>query len=238
MRGAALARSSRTRFPHAVPARGSRTPCPPKPAIPPRDLYRAGNKTHGDGVSTYHAVPPVLPLVMERRETAQFERVVLPHLDDAYALAFYLVRDQHDAQDLVQDAVLRALRHFDGFRDGDARSWLLAIVRNCCHSFLTRRRDPGLSLSIDEAEHAPQLHHAIGADDRAIRSSERAAIERALAELPIEFREVIILREINDLSYKEISLITGAPVGTVMSRLARARRRLASDMGLLYGEAG
>jgi RNA polymerase sigma-70 factor (ECF subfamily) len=172
---------------------------------------------------------------MARAEHA-FENVVLPHLDDAYALACYLVRDQHDAQDLVQDAVLRALRHFGGFQGGDSRAWLLAIVRNCCLSFLARRRDPVPFDDVAIAER-PELHVATGADERAIRSSDRLVIERALAALPVEFREVIVLREINDLSYKEISLVTGVPVGTVMSRLARARRRMASALGVLVEEA-
>ena len=162
---------------------------------------------------------------MATREVGQFDRTILPHLDDAYALACYLLRDEHDAQDVVQDAVLRALRGFDGYRDGDPRAWLLAIVRNCCHSFLARRRRD-VPLPDADTPHAPQLHDAAAADDRAIRSSERAAIDRALAELPLEFREVIVLRELEGMTYREIGEVTGVPVGTVMSRLSRARHRL------------
>jgi RNA polymerase sigma factor (sigma-70 family) len=174
---------------------------------------------------------------MATRELGRFDRLILPHLDDAYALACYLLRDEHDAQDVVQDAVLRALRHFDGYRDGDPRAWLLSIVRNCCHTRLSVRRNGEVPLPEAETVHAPQLRDANAADDRAIRSSERAAIQRALAELPLEFREVIVLREINGLSYKEISDVTGVPAGTVMSRLARARRRLAASLGTLVSQA-
>ena len=174
---------------------------------------------------------------MAHREVELFERVVLPHLDDAYALARYLLRDEHDAQDVVQDAVLRALRYFDGFRDGDARAWLLAIVRNCCHTWHRRYRDDGSAVPYSDAEASRQLHDSAGADALAIQSSERAAIDRALASLPVEFREVIVLRELNELSYKEISTVTGIPIGTVMSRLARARKRLAASLGLHVREA-
>ncbi len=174
---------------------------------------------------------------MAQRDVEPFERLVLPHLDDAYTLARHLLRDEHDAQDVVQDAVLRAFRYFDGFRDGDARAWLLAIVRNCCNTWHRRTRADRMTIGYEHADDAPQLRGAAEADARAIRSSERAAIERALGDLPDEFREVIVLRELQELSYKEISTVTGVPIGTVMSRLARARKRLASSLGLHAREA-
>ncbi len=173
---------------------------------------------------------------MAHREVESFERLVLPHLDDAYALACHLLRDEHDAQDVVQEAVLRALRYFDGFRDGDARAWLLAIVRNCCYTWQRRYRTDGLSVSYADAETSSQLR-GTDTDAGAIRSSDSAVIDRAVASLPPEFREVIVLRELQELSYREISQITGVPMGTVMSRLARARKRLASSLGLLIEEA-
>jgi RNA polymerase sigma-70 factor (ECF subfamily) len=171
---------------------------------------------------------------MSQRDVDRFERIVLPHLDDAYTLARYLVRDEHDAQDLVQDAVLRAIRYFDGYREGDARAWLLAIVRNCCMTWL-RRQSGTKKVSFDAG--GLSVADPRETDARAIQRSERAALARALDALPDEFREVIVLREIQELSYKEISDVVGVPVGTVMSRLARGRKRLASALGLDAKEA-
>jgi RNA polymerase sigma factor (sigma-70 family) len=159
------------------------------------------------------------------RPNGDFERAVLVHLDDAYTLARYLVRAEHDAQDVVQEAALRAMQHFAGFRGTEGRSWFLAIVRNCCYTWLERQR--GRRVVDDDGELLSLVADPHEADERAIRSSERGRIEGALARLPLELREVIILREIEDLSYKEISNVTGVPAGTVMSRLARARNRLA-----------
>ena len=172
---------------------------------------------------------------MSQLDVDRFERIVLPHLDDAYTLARYLVRDEHDAQDVVQDAVLRALRHFDGYRDGDARAWLLAIVRNCCMTWLQRGRGAKNVFSLDAG--MPPVADPRETDTRAIQGSERAALARALDTLPDEFREVIVLREIQELSYKEISDVVGVPIGTVMSRLARGRKRLASALGFDAKEA-
>jgi RNA polymerase sigma-70 factor (ECF subfamily) len=172
---------------------------------------------------------------MAQRDVERFERIVLPHLDDAYTLARYLLRDEHDAQDVVQDAVLRALRYFDGYREGDARSWLLAIVRNCCLTWHRRHRNDKLVVPFAEA--TEQLSDPHEADTLAIDGSERGRLERAVSSLPPEFREVIVLREIEELSYKEISEVVGVPIGTVMSRLARARKRLASVLGLSVQEA-
>lgn len=173
---------------------------------------------------------------MSQRDVDRFERVVLPHLDDAYTLARYLLRDQHDAQDAVQDAVLRALRYFETYRDGDARAWLLAIVRNCC---LTRHKKAKVEeANISFVDEIDVVHEGRGTDAAAIEQSERAALKRAMATLPPEFREVIVLREIQELSYREISDVVGVPIGTVMSRLARGRRRLATAMGFDVKEAG
>ena len=168
---------------------------------------------------------------MAQRDVERFERVVLPYLDDAYTLARYLLRDEHDAQDAVQDAVLRALRYFESYREGDARAWLLAIVRNCCLTWHRRQRVQRASVPLADAD-LVDIGTARETDARAIARSERAVLERAVATLPVEFQEVIVLREIQDLSYKEISDIVGVPIGTVMWRLARARKRLASVLGI------
>ena len=164
---------------------------------------------------------------MNQSDVARFERVVLPHLDDAYTLARYLVRDEHDAQDVVQEAALRAFRYFAGYSGGDARSWLLAIVRNCSLTWLQRRKSDQRMVPFSDGE-GLDVAGGLDADAVAIESSERRRVERAVATLPVEFREVLVLREIEDLSYREISDVVGVPVGTVMSRLSRARKRLAA----------
>ena len=174
---------------------------------------------------------------MPQRDVERFERLVLPHLDDAYTLARYLLRDEHDAQDAVQDAVLRALRYFESYREGDARAWLLAIVRNCCMTWHRRARIERASVPLEDNE-LVDVNAGRATDARAIARSERAALERAVAALPMEFREVLVLREVQELSYKEISDVVGAPIGTVMSRLARARKRVAAALGVGVQEVG
>lgn len=167
---------------------------------------------------------------MAEEQLERFEELVLPHLDDAYTLARYLLRDEHDAQDAVQEAALRAFRHFAGFRHGDARSWLLTIVRNCCYdSHKGRRMDrSSVSLTDDDSE---AIADPRSADDLVVQSSESERVRAAVDALSPVLREVIVLRELNQLSYKEIAGIVGAPVGTVMSRLARARNALAAVLG-------
>jgi len=165
---------------------------------------------------------------LESSELERFEAVVLPHLDAAYTLARYLTRSDHDAQDVVQDASLRALRHFATFRgsgSSEGRAWLLAIVRNTAYTWQRRHHGDTLTTEFDE-----ERHSETAADEHPeaalVARSERAALHRAIAELPPEFCEVIVLRELEGLSYKEIAEVAGVPVGTVMSRLSRARRRL------------
>lgn len=167
---------------------------------------------------------------MAEQQLERFEELVLPHLDDAYTLARYLLRDEHDAQDAVQEAALRAFRHFAGFRHGDPRSWLLTIVRNCCYdSHKGRRMDrSSVSLTDDDSE---AIADPRSADDLVVQSSESERVRAAVDALSPVLREVIVLRELNQLSYKEIAGIVGAPIGTVMSRLARARNALAAVLG-------
>jgi len=160
-----------------------------------------------------------------------FEEAVLPHIDAAYNLARWLTRNDADAQDMVQEAYLRALRFFSGFRGTDARAWLLTIVRNTCYTWLRRNRSPQLSCDFDEVVLAQE---AEGPDPETeqLKKAQARMVNEAIEKLPIEFREVMVLRELEELSYKEIAVVLGVPIGTVMSRLARARKRL---MLLLQG---
>jgi RNA polymerase sigma factor (sigma-70 family) len=154
---------------------------------------------------------------------AQFDQIVMPHLDDAYNLARWLAGNDHDAEDIVQDACVRAFRFLGGFRGGNSRSWLLAIVRNTAFTWLKKNR-PRAVVAMDEDELLEMEDTTLPA---AIPANADAAVLRAaLEELPAEFREALVLRELEGLSYKEIAEIVDTPIGTVMSRLARARRLL------------
>jgi RNA polymerase sigma-70 factor, ECF subfamily len=154
-------------------------------------------------------------------------------MEAAFNLAFWIVRSRPDAEDVVQDAYLRAFRAFESFRGEDMRPWLLAIVRNTAYRFLSNRRRSGTVVSLDEAlaGGTGEGVHEIAADEptaeeRLIGAAERDYVVRALAELPPAFREVLVLREIEDLSYRDIAEVTGTPIGTVMSRLSRGRGEL------------
>ncbi len=157
----------------------------------------------------------------ERRR--RFEQLVLPHLDAAANLARWLTRSDAEADDIVQDAMLRAFRAFDGFRGGSAKPWLLAIVRNCHVDTMTARKRY-TALPEDHAETAPDP----GPDPEAgaLHAEQSRGLAAAVARLPKEFRENLILREMEEMSYRDIATVTGVPIGTVMSRLARARALL------------
>jgi RNA polymerase sigma-70 factor, ECF subfamily len=162
------------------------------------------------------------------QERARFEALVMPHLDAAYNLARWLVRRDAEAEDLAQEALLRAYRFFGGFRGGDARAWLLRIVRNVSYTWLEATRAAEASTEFDEERHGAA---EATPESLAIAGAEHERLARALEELPARFREVLVLRELEGCSYKEIAEITGRPVGTVMSGLSRARRRLAQALG-------
>jgi RNA polymerase sigma-70 factor (ECF subfamily) len=188
-----------------------------------------------DSVLLHDTVPvPLHKPVSEPKP--RFEQLVLPHFDAAYNLARWLTRNDHDAQDVVQEAVLRAYRFFDGLR-GEARPWLLSIVRNTFLTWLQINRpadtvgfDDGLIDLIPSDEDGPEV--------LAARSFDRKMLNEAIAGLPVQFREVLILRELEDLSYKDIARIADVPIGTVMSRLARARRLLAESLGAISNISG
>jgi RNA polymerase sigma-70 factor, ECF subfamily len=160
----------------------------------------------------------------------RFETLALQHLDAAYNLARWLVRNDDDANDIVQDAFLRAMRAFGGFRGDNARPWLLAIVRNTAFTWLRKNRPSNVQVSYEEeihgdarAEFGPEPETP---EAHALRTENRRAINDALARLPIELREAVVLRELEDLSYREIAVVQAIPIGTVMSRLSRGRQLL------------
>ena len=152
----------------------------------------------------------------------EFERAIGPHLRPAYNLARWLVRDGADADDVLQEATVRAFRHFESFRGANPRGWFLAIVRNACWSWMARKRPADEEL--DEASAIVPLQRAPEAE--LLRADQARRIQDEVAALRPEFREAFVLRELEGLSYKEIAEVAGVPIGTVMSRLSRARREL------------
>ncbi len=165
-----------------------------------------------------------------KADVRDVERVVLPHLDAAYNLALWLVRNPQNAEDVVQEACLRAVRFFGGFRGGDERAWLLRIVRNTAYSFLEKNPSSEVAEEFDETLHVPLGGPQRDAEAILIESVESRVIQEALEALPARFREALVLRELEGLSYKEISEVMEIPIGTVMSALARARERLREEI--------
>ncbi len=161
--------------------------------------------------------------MLEPEEKRRFEEYVLPHLDAAFNLSRWLLRDKSNAEDATQEAILRAYRFFGTYRTGDARAWLLQIVRNYCYTWLRKNR-PQEDTSVFEEDLMPS--DAPSPEALAIASHDRERVSRALEELPTHFREIFVLRELEGCSYKEIAAITSHPIGTVMSALARARKQL------------
>ncbi|HEY2757996.1 MAG TPA: sigma-70 family RNA polymerase sigma factor [Pseudolabrys sp.] len=167
----------------------------------------------------------------DRDKTQRFRVAVLPYLDDVYTLARYLLRNPTDAEDAAQECYLRAFRHFDTFRGGPIKPWLLAILRNVCRAEYARR-NASAGVRADDMDEAEQCTQGLWDEPQRtpeaelLRRFDGETVQRLLAQLPDVFREVIVLREINDLSYREIAEVIATPVGTVMSRLARARALL------------
>lgn len=165
---------------------------------------------------------------------ARVEQMLL-HMDAAYNLARWLVRNSSDAEDVMQESMLRALRYVGGFRGTDIRPWLLAIVRNVSYAWLKSHRPAELhDFSADELEVNAALDRPdLNPETVAIRHAEKALVNEAISALPVIFREALILRELEELSYREIARITDIPIGTVMSRLSRARQLLAQALGAI-----
>ena len=162
-------------------------------------------------------------------EERTFEQLVLPHMKSGYNLARWILRNDGDAEDVMQEATLRAFRFLDGFSGSSPRAWLLSIVRNAAHTFLQQDRGRTLGTAFDEERHAARAsaERPPETPEAALEQKERQrAFNQAVEALPVEFREVFVLREVEGLSYREIAGIAAIPIGTVMSRLSRARRQL------------
>jgi RNA polymerase sigma factor (sigma-70 family) len=168
---------------------------------------------------------------------ARFANVVIPHLDDAYGLARWVTGNRADAEDVVQEACLRAFRGIGGFAGGNGRAWVLTIVRNAAYDWLRRNRSPAI-VHVDDLEAVERMRRAenaapAGDDPEAalIARADETKLEAAIASLPAVFRDTLVLRDVQGLDYREIAAITGVPIGTVMSRLARARGRVIAMLG-------
>lgn len=175
----------------------------------------------------------------EHDKTRRFRDAALPYLDDAYALARYLLRNAADAEDAVQECYLRAFRHFDSYRGPAMKPWLLTILRNVCNAEFARRGRLDSSADGDVETHAEDVplwqEPQATPESALVRQHDDATVRQLVAALPQPFREAIVMREINDLSYQEIAQVAGVPVGTVMSRLARARTMLRSAWNAAEG---
>ena len=172
---------------------------------------------------------------MEEHTSGNFENSVLPHLDAAYNLARWLTRNDQDAEDAVQEACLRAFRFFGNFRGGDARNWLLKIVRNTCYTHLRNNGPRELATTFDEEIHS-ENSGSLNPEMLLMRGGDSQLLRQALEELPLKFREVLVLRELVGLSYSEIAEVSNIPQGTVMSSLSRARERLRQSLNCLLNK--
>jgi RNA polymerase sigma factor (sigma-70 family) len=161
-----------------------------------------------------------------------FEEVVLPHLDAAYNLARWLTRNEEDAEDIVQEAYLRAFRYFPSFHGDGARAWLMKIVRNTCYTWMDATRSLRNSVEFDENVFATEGRE-LDPEQALLQNDNAGMVRRALRDLPANFREVLVLRELEGMSYREIAEITGIPTGTVMSSLSRGRGRLREALTVL-----
>jgi RNA polymerase sigma-70 factor (ECF subfamily) len=154
-----------------------------------------------------------------------FEEAILPHLNAAYNMARWLTRDEDDAQDVVQEAYLRAFRFFESYRGENGKSWLLEVVRNTCFTFHRRQKRHVTNVEFDETTHTPSGNPP-DAEEALVLASRQSILQNCIKGLPDAFREILVMRELEEMSYRQIADVTGLPPGTVMSRLSRARKRL------------
>jgi len=189
-------------------------------------IFFCGNKTAQDAVRIINGSKSQnAPLVEEQDKLARFEQSIMPHMNAAYNLARWLSSNDSDARDIVQEAYLRAFKFFSGFRGGDSRSWLLRIVSNAFYDWLKHNRREEIGKPFEDVlEHAADP--STTPDASLLEKADNELLHQTISELPLEFREILVLRELEGFSYKEISAIASVPLGTVMSRLARAREHL------------
>ena len=176
-------------------------------------------------------------MLKDQDKQAQFEQTVLPHINAAFNLAHWLINNDQDAEDIVQESYLRAYKYYSSYQGGNSRAWLLTIVRNTCYTWLHENQAQGLTVDLDDELSSVEFDSADPELCLQIKADQQS-VSRALEELPAPYRELIVLREMEALSYKEIALIAGVPIGTVMSRLARARQQLKEFLGQRYKEEG
>jgi RNA polymerase sigma-70 factor (ECF subfamily) len=202
------------------------------------------NAEHASETEDFESDPKIVKFVVlkkreedraQKEDLASFEEALLPHLDAAHNLARWLLRNEQDAQDVVQEAYLRAFKSFSGFHGSNGRAWLLTIVRNTSYTLLKKNRAVDLTTTFDEEIHAAG-HELVSPATILEHSEDAELIKEAMDELPAEFREILALRHQEDLSYKEIADIMQIPQGTVMSRLARARAKLRECLAARIGK--
>jgi RNA polymerase sigma-70 factor (ECF subfamily) len=187
------------------------------------DIWR--NRSKGRPARDKTGPAPRSGLGASQARLELFEEIVLPHLDAAYNLARWLTHNPADAQDVVQESCLRAVRFFDGYKGGDPKAWLLAIVRNTCRTWQRRQKYATEAVPFDEAAHS-HTEPTRNQEQSMADGEQMRLLLKSIESLPVDFREVLILRELEEFSYQEIADVTGLPLGTVMSRLSRARKRL------------
>jgi RNA polymerase sigma-70 factor (ECF subfamily) len=190
-----------------------------------RDGHHATGDACDDDTPFAEISGPMKTVTSPESRLRLFEELILPHLNSAHNLARWMTRNDQDAQDVVQESYLRAFRFFDSYRGGDGKAWLLEVVRNTCFTFQRREMRKSTGVVFDEAAHTPSVHQP-NAEDALVEAGNREILRLCIASLPEPFREVLVMRELEEMSYRQIAEVVGVPPGTVMSRLSRARKRL------------